>query len=181
MTYTGRRHARAFRAVSAWRLQGGLLVKRNIAAGGSGGLGGVVPHGADRAWPGGRRKKWAVLAFWVLVVVVLGGLAGKLSGAEKNDTSTWLPGNAEATQVVALQQRFHTADTAAAVIVYERASGITQADRAKATADTQALARVDGVTGQVTGPLASRDGQALQTVVQLATGTAGWTKLTARV
>jgi RND superfamily putative drug exporter len=113
---------------------------------------------------------------------VAGPLSGKLTGVEKNQTSAFLPGKAESTQVVGLQQRFHTAGTAAAVIVYERTSGITAADRAKAAADTRALAHVNGVTGQVVGPLPSRDGRALQTVVQVSmAGPAAWTKLPKRV
>jgi RND superfamily putative drug exporter len=135
------------------------------------------------AWPGGRGKKWVVLVLWVLfTVVVAGPLSGKLTGVEKNETSAFLPGNAESTQVMALQQRFGTAGTAAAVVVYERPSGITAADRAKAAADTRALARVTGVTGPVVGPLAARDGQALQTVLQVSmAGPTGWAKLTARM
>ena len=135
------------------------------------------------AWPGRRGMKWVVLVLWVLFAVVVSGpLSGKLTGAEKNQTSSFLPGNAESTQVMALQQKFRSADTAAAVIVYERASGITATDRAKATADTRTLAGVDGVTGPIVGPLASRDGQALQTVVQISTaGPAAWTKLPARM
>ena len=42
--------------------------------------------------PGGRRTKWAVLVFWLVIVAVTGPLAGKLTGAEKNDASAWLPG-----------------------------------------------------------------------------------------
>ena len=84
--------------------------------------------------------------------------------------------------MIALQQRFRTAGAAAAVIVYERASGITAADRAKAAADARALAGVDGLTGPIVGPLGSRDGQALQTVVQISmAGPAAWTKLPARM
>jgi RND superfamily putative drug exporter len=141
-------------------------VKRNVAA-----------------WPGGRRKKWIFLAFWlVFAMAIAGPLSGKLTGVEKNDTSAWLPGKAEATQVTTLQQRFHTANTAAAVIVYERASGITGADRAKVAADIRALPAVDGVTGPVVGPLPSHDGQALEAVVQVTTaGSTGWTKITSRV
>ena len=37
----------------------------------------------------GRRSKYVVVAFWVLVVAALGGLAGKLQGAEKNDASAY--------------------------------------------------------------------------------------------
>jgi RND superfamily putative drug exporter len=135
------------------------------------------------AWPGSRGKKWVVLGLWALfAVAVAGPLSGKLTGAESNQTSAFLPGNAESSQVMALQQRFGAGDAAAAVIVYERASGITAADRAKAAADTRALAGVDGVTGQIAGPLASRDGQALQTVVPISmAGPAAWTRLPARM
>ena len=46
----------------------------------------------------GRRSKYLVVVFWVLVVAALGGLAGKLQGAEKNDASAYLPSSAESTQ-----------------------------------------------------------------------------------
>jgi RND superfamily putative drug exporter len=39
----------------------------------------------------GRRAKWLVLVFWLIVLVAAGSLAGKLNGAEKNDSSAWLP------------------------------------------------------------------------------------------
>jgi len=39
----------------------------------------------------GRRSKYLVVVFWVLVVAALGGLAGRLQGAEKNDASAYLP------------------------------------------------------------------------------------------
>ena len=43
----------------------------------------------------GRWSKYLVVVFWVLVVAALGGLAGKLQGAEKNDASAYLPSSAE--------------------------------------------------------------------------------------
>ena len=53
---------------------------------------------AGRRWahriaglPSGRRTKWAVLVFWVIVIALTGSLAGKLMGAEKNDASAYLP------------------------------------------------------------------------------------------
>ena len=45
----------------------------------------------------GRRTKYLVLLFWIIAVAALGPLAGKLSGAEKNDAKSWLPGKAEST------------------------------------------------------------------------------------
>ena len=43
------------------------------------------PRGIDRliAFICGRRTKWVVVVFWLVVVAALGSLAGKLQGAEK--------------------------------------------------------------------------------------------------
>jgi RND superfamily putative drug exporter len=41
--------------------------------------------------PGGRRTKWVVLGFWIVVFAVAGPLAGKLNSAQQNDASSWLP------------------------------------------------------------------------------------------
>ncbi len=46
-----------------------------------------------------------------------------------------------------------------AVIVYERSSGITAADRAKATSDVSALQNLRGAQ-KVQGPFPSKDGKA---------------------
>jgi RND superfamily putative drug exporter len=59
----------------------------------------------------GRRTKWLVLVFWLLVVAVLGPLAGKLTGVEKNDAKSWLPGKAESTQVLDAQKAFQSPNT----------------------------------------------------------------------
>ena len=45
----------------------------------------------------GRRSKYIVVVFWLLVVAATGSLAGKLQGAEKNDASSYLPASAEST------------------------------------------------------------------------------------
>ncbi|GAA2434958.1 MMPL family transporter [Actinomadura vinacea] len=114
----------------------------------------------------GRRAKWAVLAIWVVLLAALGPLAGKLGDVEENDAASWLPGGAESTQVVQLQERFRADETMLAVIVYERAGGITPADQAKAKSDTAAFAKLPGAQ-QPQGPFPARDGKALQTLVPL--------------
>ena len=68
----------------------------------------------------GRRIKYLVLLFWLLLVAVAGPLAGKLTGAEKNDAKSWLPGSAESTQVLDAQAAFASPNTIPAVVVYER-------------------------------------------------------------
>src|SRR5215469_11685102 len=125
--------------------------------------------------PADRRIKWLVLVCWVVLVAVAGPLSGKLTGAEKNDSSAWLPPKAESTQVLNLRSHFVSPNVYPAIIVYDRASGITAADKAKAAADVAAFGRVAGVVrGQAAGPFPAADGKALETVVQVNLGSKGW-------
>lgn len=114
----------------------------------------------------GRRTKWAVLALWIVLLVPLGFLAGKLGDVQENDAAAWLPGGAESTQVVELEERFRTDETMLAIVVYERSSGITAQDRAKAASDVSALQKLPGAQ-KAQGPFPSQDGKALQTLVPL--------------
>ena len=123
----------------------------------------------------GRRTKWAVLVFWLIIVAVAGPLSGKLTGAEKNDSSAWLPAKAESTQVLDLQSRFQSPNIFTGVVVYDRPSGLTSADRAKAAADASRFAGVTGVVhGQVAGPFFATDGKAIETIVPVNLGSKGW-------
>ncbi|WP_433467027.1 MMPL family transporter [Spirillospora sp. CA-128828] len=114
----------------------------------------------------GRRTKWAVLALWVVLLMALGPLAGKLGDVEENDAAAWLPGGAESTQVVSLEKQFRKDETMLAVVVYERSGGITPADKAKAASDVAALQKLPGAQ-KAQGPFPSKDGKALQTLVPL--------------
>jgi RND superfamily putative drug exporter len=125
--------------------------------------------------PAGRRTKWAVVVFWLIIVAVTGPLAGKLTGAEKNDASAWLPAAAESTKVLDVQSRFQSPNIYAAVVVYYRVSGLTGADKAKAAADVRRFAGVHGVVrSQVAGPIPSADGKAMETIVPINLGSKGW-------
>jgi RND superfamily putative drug exporter len=125
----------------------------------------------------GRRSKWIVLALWIVILFLAAPLAGKLTGVEKNDNSAWLPGGAESTQVADLQKQFVPDDIVPAVIVYERPGGITAADQAKAVADVKAISGVDGVVGQVTGPIPSQDRAALEVIAPIKVDVNGWDKI----
>jgi RND superfamily putative drug exporter len=125
--------------------------------------------------PAGSWTKWLVVGFWVAVVVVAFPLSTKLTGAEKNDAKAWLPANAESTKVLDLQARFQSPNIYPAVVVYERGSGLTAADRAKAAADARSFAGIHGVAaGQVTGPIPAADGKAIQTILAVNLGKQGW-------
>ncbi|HYY19990.1 MAG TPA: MMPL family transporter [Streptosporangiaceae bacterium] len=125
----------------------------------------------------GRRAKWGVVVFWLLIVALAGPLSGKLTGAEKNDSSSWLPAKAESTQVLDLQSKIQSPNVFTAVVVYDRPSGLTSADKAKAAADRARFATVAGVvSGKVTGPIVSQDGKAIETLVPVNLGSQGWNK-----
>ena len=113
----------------------------------------------------GRRTKWVVVAFWLLVVVALGSLAGKLQGAEKNDASSYLPSSAESTQELNEQAAFQSKNYNPALVVYVRDSGVTAADLAKADADARYFATLPAVAGRVAPPIISGDHKAIETVV----------------
>ncbi|MBT2212901.1 MMPL family transporter [Actinomadura sp. NEAU-AAG7] len=114
----------------------------------------------------GRRSKWAVLGLWVVLLAALGPLAGKLADVQENDAASWLPGGAESTQVIELQEQFRKDETILAVVVYERPAGITAADKAKAASDLAGLEHLPGAQ-KAQGPFPSKDGKALQTLVPL--------------
>ncbi|MGH3345058.1 MAG: MMPL family transporter, partial [Carbonactinosporaceae bacterium] len=113
----------------------------------------------------GRRTKWVAVAGWLVVVVFMGPLAGRLEEVQENDPAAYLPADAESTRVLDLERRFRQGDVLPAVLVYARAPGITPADRAAVAADARRLAGFAGLTGQATPPVPSKDGQALALTV----------------
>ncbi len=128
-----------------------------------------------------RRFKYGVIVFWLIVAAAASVFAGKLGDAEKNDAKSWLPGGAESTKVLDKQAAFRSPNTIPAVIVYQRGSGLTPADLAKIKADGAQFAQNRNIDGQITGPVASRDGQAAQIVVPLDLGPDGWSKAASEV
>jgi len=111
----------------------------------------------------GRRSKYLVVAFWLIIVAVTGSLAGKLQGAEKNEASSYLPASAESTQELNEQAAFQSKNYNPALVVYVRASGVTAADLAKADADARYFASLSVVDGRVVPPTVSKDHKAIVT------------------
>ncbi|MDN5851341.1 MAG: MMPL family transporter [Actinomycetia bacterium] len=125
----------------------------------------------------GRRTKWAALAIWVIVLAVLGPLAGKFTDVQENETSSWLPESAESTKVLDEFDNFGDPDVVPAVIVYERSGGVTQADRQAVQDQMAEISKIDHVTGGVKGPIPSKDGNALQIIAPIDMGDGGWETL----
>ena len=80
----------------------------------------------------GRRTKWLVLALWIVLAVALAGPGSKLADETNNDTESFLPDNAESTQVLRLlNDRFPEGKTPEALIVYRRPGGLTARGQAQ--------------------------------------------------
>jgi len=134
------------------------------------------------AWvPAGRRSKWVVLVFWVIVAAIAAGPAGLLMGAEKNDAIAWLPGSAESTKVIQAAEKFQNKDEIPTIVVYERATGVTPQDLASVAAQVTTFNTVDAVDRASVGPIPSQDKKSLQVAVPINAGSAGWDKLSVAV
>jgi RND superfamily putative drug exporter len=96
--------------------------------------------------------KWAVLVGWLLLLAVTGPLAGKLTGAEKNDATAFLPGKAESTKVFNELKNFPGGDSIPVVVVYARDSGLTPADLSAINKARSAIA-TDGQVLGITPPV----------------------------
>src|SRR5262245_49104905 len=121
--------------------------------------------------------KWIVLGFWVVIFLVAAPFAAQLTDEQNNEASSWLPASAESTKALEKTDAFQDPNAMQTVIVYERESGLTQADMAAAQAQAQQMQGLDGVEGDVVGPIPSEDGQAMQTIVTFNFGVNGWEEM----
>jgi putative drug exporter of the RND superfamily len=92
----------------------------------------------------GRRSKWVVFLVWVVAIFIAAGpaqLPTKFSDAENNESTSFLPGDAESTKALTATEDLQGGELAPAVIVYERESGLTPADFAKIREDVGRMTR----------------------------------------
>jgi RND superfamily putative drug exporter len=122
----------------------------------------------------GRRTKWLVIVLWIVAVIALSPLGSKLSDATSDETASFLPEDAESTQVQELlKERFPGGETTIGLIVYRREGGLTEADRSRIAQDAQRVEETIPVTEPPQVPfqpgappgLVSDSGDAAYTVV----------------
>ncbi|MFW0783065.1 MMPL family transporter [Gordonia sp. CPCC 206044] len=115
------------------------------------------------------RLRWLIPALlllaWIAIGAVAGPYAGKLAGVASNDNSTFLPASAESTEVNDVLGDFSDTSTVPAIVIAERDTGLTAADRAFLTDATDPLAGSDGFGPTFSPPIPSSDGQAAQMFV----------------
>jgi RND superfamily putative drug exporter len=119
----------------------------------------------------GRRAKWVVAAIWLLAIFAsfAANLPAKFTDAEKNESTSFLPGDAESTKALTATKRFQGGDELAPlVIVYRREGGLTAADKRKIATDRAALNRLRlRATSPFAAPVPSRDGTAATVQAQV--------------
>ncbi len=121
-----------------------------------------------------RRRSWLrILLPAVLILVWLAGasfggpLFGKIDEVSSNDRTTYLPESADATQVQALLSEFRESDAIPAIVVFT-ADEELDAGRRDAIAEAIAVvADIDGVDEELSPPLPSDDGRAVQAFVPI--------------
>jgi hypothetical protein len=94
------------------------------------------------AFAAGRRAKWVVFLVWLVGIFIAAGpanLPGKFTDAEDNESTSYLPGDAQSTKALEATENLQGGELAPAVIVYRRASGLTPADMRKIRRDVQRL------------------------------------------
>jgi RND superfamily putative drug exporter len=129
----------------------------------------------------GRRAKWVVLVLWLVALFLTAPFAQKLTDAQDNDASSWLPGSAESTQVLQISEGFRP-EQIPAIVVYAREGGLTAQDRARITEDAAELRRLTehGIRGTETrGPVYDRQAnqRAAQIFVPITMDEKGWERI----
>src|SRR5438067_616653 len=119
-------------------------------------------------WP--RWVPFALLAIaFLLVAGPLGSAGSKLADVQRNDATAYLPAGAEATGVSDQYQKFTGIESTTAILVYQRASGLTKQDQINITlVDLQIAEQLSAhLAAPPLGPIISDDSQVGEVIVSL--------------
>jgi RND superfamily putative drug exporter len=102
---------------------------------------------------------------WIAAGVLLSPMLGKLSEAQTNDNTSFLPSNSETTEVSNRAKAFSDKEILPTVVVFGADHKLTAKDQ-QAIADTRtAVSKVDGLIEKIPPPIPAKDGKAAQLVV----------------
>ena len=118
--------------------------------------------------PALRIPKFFVLAIALVVVASVGPLAGKFEEVQENETTSFLPGDAESVKAIEAIEQFEDGEVAPAVTVIARDGGLAPADRRAARELVQSLkADPPPLTKGTQRPVPSEDGEALLVITEV--------------
>ncbi len=88
--------------------------------------------------------KWIVFAAWIAAVLAITAtrLPERFTDAERNESSSFLPDEAESTRALAVTERLQAGEIAPTVVVYRRDGGLTEGDLREIARDTAELNRI---------------------------------------
>ena len=141
----------------------------------------------------GPVTKWLVFAGVLALTVGMSILGSKLNDVKNNEASSWLPGSAESTKVADELSKDVNPNDIPTLVVYHRASGLTEADFAAMDEQAKEIAAISGVTkagvltpnaaealraqGQNVPTLRSDDGEVAYSYFVFNFGKDGWNKI----
>ena len=110
----------------------------------------------------GRRARWIAVGIWVVLFLIASGaqLPQRFADDQTNGQQSFLPGDAESTKALGFIQALK-GNQQPVVVVYKRAKGLTDADRAAIAHDRLVLNTLPAAhTGGFNPPQFSKDGTA---------------------
>ncbi len=117
------------------------------------------------------RRRWLlptlVVLAWLAVAAIAGPYAGRLTQVQENDAVTFLPADAESTQVQRQLAQFDPSNSLSAVIVYEFGEPFDEQAYAAVQADIATITAIPGVQPDVVGPIPSADLEAITLIAQI--------------
>jgi RND superfamily putative drug exporter len=121
------------------------------------------------------RLRWLLpvllLIVWLGSAGPLSALGAKLSGLQENDIAAFLPDSAESTRVQELQSQFQPTESIPALLLWENTEGIDPATLAaigeRIQAATDVARGADALAGDVSPPIPSADGKAVEAFLPL--------------
>ncbi len=122
----------------------------------------------------GRAPKWLriflpaiLILIWLTAAGVGGPYFGKVNEVSSNDQTNYLPESAEATQVQELQDEFTDSEGIPAVVLFVADQEFTEDQLGEISDQLEAVPNLDGVEDEVSPPIPSDDGVAVQAFVPI--------------
>ncbi|MBP2326082.1 RND superfamily putative drug exporter [Kibdelosporangium banguiense] len=109
-------------------------------------------------------RRWlpaVVLLLWLALGAAGSSMPGALSQVQRNDGESFLPADAEATEVVRLQEKIAGGKIQPALVVFARPAGLTEADAAAVVARRTEISHLAGLSGPPSDPVPAQDGKAV--------------------
>ena len=109
-----------------------------------------------------QTTKWVVAVIALFVFFPMAYLGSQLTDVQDNEASSWLPASAESTRALEKLAPFQDQNDIPTVVVYERPGGLSAGDQQAIASQVGEIQAMQGVVGQVQGPIPSADGEVAQ-------------------